>query len=146
MPLPLFLDAMRTSMTPSRTQLNFMAAIVDDENVEQPKDVHADENRGFFDQLPVLEDAHVAVRNSRTLNRNRPKLHRWTWIGLGFLRRSGDINHIVGGTQGMPPHQCDTHGFIANGGLTTGVDDRANSYVADLRTRDQQIGRRALQG
>jgi len=57
-------------MTRSRTQLNFMAAIVDDENVEQPNDIHADENRGFFDQLPVFEDAHVAVRNSRTLNRN----------------------------------------------------------------------------
>jgi hypothetical protein len=91
------------SNSPSRAQLNFMAAIVDDENIEQSNDIHADENRRLFDQMPMFEDAHVAVRNSRALYCNFAQLYRPTLVVLGVLRGGGDIDHKIGGPVAIPP-------------------------------------------
>jgi len=51
-----------------RPQLQLAAPVVDDERVEEPQRVHAEQQGGFLRQPPVLEDAHLAVGDARTAN------------------------------------------------------------------------------
>lgn len=76
--------------------------IVDNKDIEQSNDIHADKNRRLFDQMPMFEDMHVAVANSRPLYCNFAQLYRPTFVVLGVLRSGGDIDHVIGRSVATP--------------------------------------------
>src|SRR5271168_4907084 len=58
-------EALRSAAALAQLHLQFAPLVINNQHIEQPKAIHADQNYRIAGQVPVLEDAHVAKRHVR---------------------------------------------------------------------------------
>ncbi len=65
--------AANRSASSAHQHLQLLAPIVDDQHVELPQHIHADEHDGIFGHVPVLEDMQVARRDVGLIDLHVPR-------------------------------------------------------------------------
>src|SRR5579872_4794415 len=109
-----------------RPQLELASLIVDDERIEEPERIHADQKSGLMSQMPMLEDPHLAVGDLRTPNLDPAHHDGWTHEHLPALHGRRDIKDLIRRPLSMTTHESGSECLVADSPLSAGVDHRVH--------------------
>src|SRR6266478_3639235 len=112
-------------------KLQLVPAIVDDQGVEQPQRIHADQYRRLIRQPPLLEYVQIAERHAGIMNGNGAQTYGGRRHQFAPLNILGGTNDGVGFTprRSADARQRFFQRKIRDGDLPTGIDDRLAAYL-----------------
>src|SRR5258706_7846020 len=119
--------------------MQFVLTIVDDQSVEHPQRIHADQDRGLADEFPLFEYVQVRKGDARIEHLDRTQFDGRSGDDLAVLGHHRRTDDLVGPSPARAAPQGVAQGEIGDRRLAAGIDDGLHTHEADLRVYDDQV-------